>query len=84
MRLSQEQPSDEDEISQNSIGCEDGHRAAMQEKDTVHVKRCRSVIQFSRSHRGTHRAKLLRCLCASVEGRDAKDGEMQTGGGFAK
>ena len=39
MRLSQEQPSDEDEISQNSTACVDGHRAAVQEKDTAHVKR---------------------------------------------
>ena len=39
MRLSQEQPSDEDEISQNSTACVGGHRAAVQEKDTAHVKR---------------------------------------------
>ena len=39
VRLSQEQPSDEDEISQNSNACVDGHRAAVQEKDTAHVKR---------------------------------------------
>ena len=39
VRLSQEQPSDEDEISQNSTACVDGRRAAVQEKDTAHVKR---------------------------------------------
>ena len=39
VRLSQEQPSNEDEISQNSTACVDGHRAAVQEKDTAHVKR---------------------------------------------
>ena len=39
MRLSQEQPSDDDEISQNSTARVDGHRAAVQEKDTAHVKR---------------------------------------------
>ena len=39
VRLSQEQPSDEDEISQNSTACVDGHHAAVQEKDTAHVKR---------------------------------------------
>ena len=37
VRLSQ-QPTDEDEISQNSTACVDGHRAAVQEKDTAHVK----------------------------------------------
>ena len=37
MRLSQE-PSDEDEFSQNSTACVDGHRAAVQGKDTAHVK----------------------------------------------
>ena len=31
-------PSDEDGYSQNSTACVDGHRAAAQEKDTVHVK----------------------------------------------
>ena len=31
--------SDEDEISQNSTACVDGHRAAVQEKDTARVKR---------------------------------------------
>ena len=41
-RLSQEQPSDEDEISHNSTACVDGHRAAVQEKDTDHVKRLAS------------------------------------------
>ena len=39
VRLSQEQPSDEDEISQNSTARGDGHSAAVQEKDTAHVKR---------------------------------------------
>ena len=29
---------DKDEISQNSTACVDGHRAAVQEKDTAHVK----------------------------------------------
>ena len=37
VRLSQE-PSDEDQIWQNSTACVDGHRAAVQEKDTAHVK----------------------------------------------
>ena len=31
-------PLDEDEYSQNPTACVDGHRAAVQEKDTVHVK----------------------------------------------
>ena len=39
MGLSQEQSSDEDEISQNSTASVDGHRVAVQEKDTAHVKR---------------------------------------------
>ena len=39
MRLSQEQPSDEDQHSQNFTACVDGHRAAVQEKETAHVKR---------------------------------------------
>ena len=39
MRLSQEQPSDEGEVSQNSTARVDGHRAAVQEKDTAHVRR---------------------------------------------
>ena len=38
MRLSQGQPSDEDEYSQNSDACVDGHRAAVQEKDTAHAE----------------------------------------------
>ena len=38
VRLSQEQPSDEDEHPQNSTAFVDGHRAAVQEKDTAHVK----------------------------------------------
>ena len=38
MRLSQEQPSDEDEISQNSTARVDGHRVAVQQKDTAHVE----------------------------------------------
>ena len=38
VRPSQEQPSEEDEIWQNSTACVDGHRAAVQEKDTAHVK----------------------------------------------
>ena len=38
VRLSQEQPSDEDEYSQNSDACVDGHHAAVQQKDTAHVK----------------------------------------------
>ena len=37
MRLSQE-PSDEDQYWQNSTACVDSHRAAVQEKDTAHVK----------------------------------------------
>ena len=37
VRLPQE-PSDEDQIWQNSTACVDGHRAAVQEKDTAHVK----------------------------------------------
>ena len=45
VRLSREQPSDEDEISQNSIACVDGHRAAVQEKDTAHVKRLAHVAK---------------------------------------
>ena len=38
MRLSQGQPSDEDEYSQNSDACVDGHRAAVLEKDTAHAE----------------------------------------------
>ena len=38
VRLSQEQPSDEDQIWQNSTACVDGLRAAVQEKDTAYVK----------------------------------------------
>ena len=38
VRLSQKQPSDEDEHTQNSTACVDGHRAAVQEKDTAHVE----------------------------------------------
>ena len=37
MRLSQE-PSDEDEYSQNSDACVDDHHAAAKQKDTAHVK----------------------------------------------
>ena len=39
MSVSQEQPLDEDEMSQNSTACVDGHHAAVQEKDTAIVKR---------------------------------------------
>ena len=40
MRLSQEQPSEEDEYSQNYFRCTRGDvRVAVQEKDTAHVKR---------------------------------------------
>ena len=38
MRLPQE-PSDEDQYWQNSDACVADHRAAVQEKDTAHVKR---------------------------------------------
>ena len=38
VRLSQEQPSDEDQYWQNSTVCVDGHRGAVQEKDTAHMK----------------------------------------------
>ena len=34
-----QEPSDEDEYSHNSDACVADHRAAVQEKDTVHVKR---------------------------------------------
>ena len=50
VRLSQEQPSEEDEILQNSTACVDGHRAAVQEKDTAHVKR--SAHEAKRDARG--------------------------------
>ena len=60
MRLSQEQPSDQDEISQNSTACVDGHRAAVQEKDTANVEHLthgakRDIAQWcSRSYRDCH------------------------------
>ena len=60
VRLSQEQPSDEDEISQNSTACVDGHRAAVQEKDTAHVKR--SAHEAKRDMKLKYRTVVLEVL----------------------
>ena len=41
--------SDEDQIWQNSTACVDGHRAAVQEKDTAHVKHLHMEQRETRS-----------------------------------